>query len=345
MKTKAYPTNQWPQAAPSDVGFIAEKLEAAHQWLEHRVQEAAYQDQGYRVVIARGGYLVRAWTHGVSANAQLRIASAAKSVYSSMLGIAVAEGVIPSADAHVVDYYPDMMNIPPGTGPKEGRYAFDKDQAITFRQLISNTSGYMKPGEKPGTVFHYQTYGMNILCHAIASAYGYYNSQDPSRLPGFGKLIEEKIRDPIGGTWSWDYTNFDLWPQARLNIFGNYTQLRMTALDMARLGLLWLRKGQWDNQSIIPADWLQQATQVAPDIRQHCPKAQWKYGHGFWTNEFGLLWPDLPTDTFAASGAGHHHIWVCPSLDLVVVQSPGLYQDQSENNDGILRLIVASMAV
>ena len=49
------------------------------------------------------------------------------------------------------------------------------------------------------------------------------------------------------------------------------------------------------------------------------------YGLGFWCNDTGVLWPDLPRDSFAASGVGKRLIWVCPSLDLVVVQSPGTY--------------------
>ena len=51
------------------------------------------------------------------------------------------------------------------------------------------------------------------------------------------------------------------------------------------------------------------------------------------------MWPNLPRDSFAASGAGSQHIWVCASLDLVVVQSPGLWEDQEENDAGLLRLV------
>ncbi|MBS1252054.1 MAG: hypothetical protein MAG451_01090 [Anaerolineales bacterium] len=82
------------------------------------------------------------------------------------------------------------------------------------------------------------------------------------------------------------------------------------------------------------------ATQTAPDIRANCPREQWKYGYGFWTNDHGQLWPNLPRDSYAASGAGSQHIWVCPSLDLVVVQSPGLWEEQAENDAGLLRLVV-----
>ena len=134
------------------------------------------------------------------------------------------------ADDLVADYYPEMMDVPAGTGPKEGRFAREKDRGITFRQLISNTSGYLKPGEEPGQVFHYQTYGMCILCHAIATRYGYYDSAEPGRLGGFG----------------------------------NTTQLLLGARDMARLGLLWLRGGGWAGRPVVPEAWMREATRVAP---------------------------------------------------------------------------------
>jgi len=89
---------------------------------------------------------------------------------------------------------------------------------------------------------------------------------------------------------------------------------------------------------------LREATQTAPDIRANCPREQWQYGYAFWTNDHGQLWPSLPRDSYAASGAGSQHVWVCPSLNLVVVQSPGLWQDQAENDTGLLRLVVDACA-
>jgi CubicO group peptidase (beta-lactamase class C family) len=294
----------------------------------------------YRVVLMRGETLLGEWNQGVERHTPLGMASAAKSLYSCLLGIAVAEGKIGSADDPVVEYYPEMMDVGEDEGPKPGRYAFEKDRRLTFRQLICNTSGYMKPNEEPGTVFHYQTFGMNILTHALAKVYGYYDSDAPDRLPGCGKLIEEKIRDRIGGTWRYSHTNFNHPPSAKIGIFGNYTQLYADAHDMATMGLLWLNRGMWDREQVIPAEWMEEIVRVAPDIRAHCPENEWQYGHGFWTNEYGKLWPHLPRDSYAASGAGSKHIWVCPSLQLVVAQSPGIWSSQEENDTGILRHIV-----
>jgi CubicO group peptidase (beta-lactamase class C family) len=335
MTTTIYPGTEWSRALPAEAGFDPDRLDKARQWLDDHVG-----DGRYRVVIVRGGQVVAEWNHGVGRDEQLWLASATKSIFSSILGIAIEEGMIASADAQVADYYPEAMDVPEGEGPKDGRYVFDKDHAATLRQLIANTSGYMKPGEEPGKVFHYQTYGMNILTHAIAKTYGLYDIRDPEGSPGFKVLVDEKFRVPIGATWGYYLANFDLHPKARIHIFGYYDGVKSSALDMARLGWLWRNWGRWEDGQLIPEAWLREATQTAPDIRANCPREQWKYGYAFWTNDHGQLWPSLPRDSYAASGAGSQHIWVCPSLDLVVVQSPGLWENQAENDTGLLRLVV-----
>ncbi len=315
-----YPNEDWQRCPPEQVGLKAAPLAGLEAWLTSQAS-----DRLYRVLVVRHGRMVIEHLQGLAPTERLGIASAAKSLYSSMLGIAIVEGRLPSADARVVDYYPEMMDVPEGYGPKAGRYAFEKDRAITFRQLISNTSGYMKPGEAPGQVFHYQTYGMNILMHALGKIYGVYDSQNPGTQPTVAPLIDRMLKEPIGGSWTYRYNNFEHPSGARTGIFGYYTTPEVSAHDMARLGLLWLSMGRWDGVQVVPRDWMKEATQVAPMIREHCPGEQWRYGYGFWTNTHHQMWPGLPSDAFAAVGAGQHLVWACPSLDLVVVQSPGIY--------------------
>jgi len=338
MSAAIWPSAEWASISPEEAGLDPGKLERAHQWQEGRAADERYR--AYRTAIVRGGRVVAEWYRGLDRNYHARLASATKSIFSCMLAIAIEEGKIPSSDAKLVDYYPEAMDVPQGEGPKEGRYVFEKDRQITLRQLISNTSGYMKPGEEPGAVFHYQTYGMNVLTHAIAKAYGLYDISDPEGSPGLKVLMAEKLAKPIGASWSYYLANFDLHPKARIHIFGYYEGVNATALDMARLGWLWRNWGRWEERQVVPEDWLREATCTAPMIREHCPREQWQYGYGFWTNDYGELWPSLPRDSYAASGAGHQHIWVCPSLDLVVVQSPGQWEDQAENDGGLLSMIV-----
>jgi CubicO group peptidase (beta-lactamase class C family) len=295
-------------------------------------------------VIIRGGQLVAEWNHNMDREVRVGLASAWKSVLSSILGIAIAEGRISSVNARVADYYPEAMDVPEGEGPKEGRYVFEKDHAVTFRQLISNTSGYMKPGEKPGQVFHYQTFGMNITAHAIAKTYGWYDIRDPQGSPDLQPLYEEGIAKPIAADWRYGKRNFDHHAKARIEIFGYALGIDSTALDMARLGWLWRNWGRWKGEQLIPEAWLREATVTAPDIRANCPQEQWQYGYGFWTNDHGQLWPNLPRDSYAALGASSQQIiWVCPSLDLVVVEGPSIWTSD-DDAEGLRRLVLESVA-
>jgi len=341
---QTFPGREWEQKPPEELGFSAAKLARLETWFEEQAGGSPF-----RIVVVRHGYLVAEWGQGLAIDEQINQSSASKSFFSCLLGIAVAEGRIPSADARVVDYYPEMMDVGEDEGPKPGRHAFDKDRDITFRQLIGNTSGYMKPGEEPGQVFHYQTFGMNVLTNALATAYGLYDSRDPDRLPGCAKLIEDKIRDPIQGTWSHFYTDFEHPPGAKKNIFGHSLRVSATARDTARAGHLWLNWGSWSGRQVVPEEYLKQATVTNPDVLANEPEEKWRYGHGFWVNDRGRQWPDLPRDSFAAAGAGAKHIWVCPGFGLVVSQNPGLWDPFGEGeaerlalqNDGLARILDA----
>jgi CubicO group peptidase (beta-lactamase class C family) len=138
MRTDTFPRERWEAIAPADAGFDGEKLEKVRKWLNHHAG-----DKGYRFVIVRGGRLVVEWNKGIDRYKKLHIASANKSLISNALGIAISEGKIGSADELAIDYFLEMMDVPPGEGPKDGRYAFEKDRNITLRHLISNVSGYM----------------------------------------------------------------------------------------------------------------------------------------------------------------------------------------------------------
>ena len=315
-----WPGKNWAEAEPEDLGFDRAKLAEAG-----RYQAEIAVDQPYRILIARHGKIAAEWIFRSDPIAEAHQASVSKSTFSSVLGIAIQEGVIKSENDRVADYYPEMLDIAPGEGPKEGRYAFPGNEGITFKQLIGNTSGYMKPGEAPGKVFNYQTFGMNILTHAIASAYSLYKTTEPEQGAGFGTLTEWKIRNVIDGSWSWEYSNFDMHAEAKLGVFGYMTSYQMTLRDMARMGWLWLNKGNWNGTQVIPETWIDKATKVSDEILENEPANRQVYGLGFWCNDQGQVWPELPKDSFAASGAGNQHIWVCPSLDLVVAQSPGIY--------------------
>lgn len=322
---RIFPKANWQQAAPADVGIDPDKLDAAHQSLKEKLADAHY-----RVAIVHRGYLVAEWTQGIDATDKIHIASANKSLLSSALGIAIAEGKINSADDLATDYYPELMDIPEGEGPKQGRWAFAANKGITLRHLICNVSGYMKPDEAPGQIFNYQTNGMCILSHAIEKAYGLYDSSDPEGSAKISPLYKEKLADSIGADWDYSSGSQQMHDKARLHIFGWGSAIRTNLSDMARIGWLWCNWGNWDGQQVIPEAWMREATRVAPDILANSPEDTWRYGHGFWTNERGKLWPDLPREGFTSWGAGGHYAIAFPSHNLVVAMNPTPFPGQTQ---------------
>lgn len=341
MNTNVFPGETWERVRPEDAGLNPTALGRARQWL------AEHAPEGYRFVIVRGGRVVVEWYHELPPARPVAIASAAKSLYGNVLGIAVAEGKLPSPDMKVAEVFPEMLDVPPGTGPKPGRHASVKDHEITFRQLISNTSGYLKPGERPGKVFHYQTFGMNVLTHALAKLYGLYDVDDPEGSPGFQALIREKIAAPLGARWSYSLMNFTHPPGARVGVFGYYCQVHTNPLDFARVAWLWCNRGRWGDVQVVPEAWLVESTRTNPDLLTQGREEERKYGYGFWVNDQGALWPNLPRDAFTASGAGGHYASVFPELDLVIVQNPGPYRPQAageaaRGNPELLELVVGA---
>lgn len=308
----------WAVSSPAESGFDEQQLQVAADWLDHNAVSP------YRVAVWRAGHLVAVWQRDVELDEKRGIGSGQKTLYGCMLAIAVEEGKIGSADDYVVDYFPEMMDVPEGYGPKPGRFAREKDRGITFRQLITNTSGYLKPGETPGSTFHYQTFGMNVLTHAIEKVYGCYDPTGAAGPPGLGVLAQEKIGDPIGvelacSTWNFPHHS----PQARISVFGNGVGIQCDLEGWMRIAHLWLNGGNWDGTQVVPVQWLREGTRTADLVRACASEDEWCYGYAFWANDYDRRWPGLPRDAFCASGAGYNFVWVCPSLDLIVVQNPG----------------------
>ena len=328
--TGEFPGREWARARPREAGFDTAALDAAGRWLADKAA-----GRGYRVVIAREGRIVAEWNAGIAPGDRVILRSASKSAYTLLLGIAVAEGVLPGLDAPVADIYPEFIDVAPGEGPRQGRHAFPANADITCRQLIGNTSGYLKPEQEPGRVFDYQTFGMNVFSNAIATAYGLYDSAAPDRLPGCAALVDEKIRQPIGGTWKHGYFDFDFGdnPKVKKGVFGHGLHLLATAHDATRLGHLWLHGGRWGDRQVVPAAYLTEAIRTNTEIMHHGSAADHKYGLGFWTNDHGQLWADLPRDIFGAWGGNAKYIWVCPQAGTVISMVPAPWDDVSDEGE------------
>src|SRR5262249_54016705 len=86
--------------------------------------------------------------------------------------------------------------------------------------------------------------------------------------------------------------------------------------DLARLGLLYLRRGRWAGRQLLSEAWIDASWRpcdVNPD-----------YGYLWWLNGRRQVFPAAPASGRCARGnGGRHLVWVDPDRDLVVVSHWG----------------------
>jgi len=98
---------------------------------------------------------------------------------------------------------------------------------------------------------------------------------------------------------------------------------------MARIGLLYLRRGRWKGREILPASFVDRARTTVKDVVGRPEVAPETYGNA--SDHYGLLWwnnadgtlEKVPRDAYWSWGLYDSLIVVIPSLDLVVARAGG----------------------
>jgi CubicO group peptidase (beta-lactamase class C family) len=301
--TPAYwPTDGWRSAAPEEQGTDSEKLA---QMVEHIQQEKLNL---HSLLIVRNGYLVsELYAYPYSAGQVHFIASVTKSVIGALVGIAIQKGDIQDVQQPLFSLLPEqrVANLD------------DQKKAITLENLLTQTSGLdchenPAPGEafmqasqnwvqfmldlpmaaQPGTKFNYCTGAIQLLSAVLQKATGVsareFANQNLFAPLGIGPISEAR------------------WPSDPQGVTTGGFGLALTSGEMAKLGYLFLNQGQWDGETIVPAEWVSAST--ASHANQGDKK---EYGY--------LWWIDPQGKWFAALGRAGQHIFVYPAENLVVV--------------------------
>ena len=316
----------WTTENPEYLGFNRSNLLKAGTFIADKST-----GNPYRITIVRQGKIVVEWYYRIDSCKNLNQGSITDSILCSLLGIAISENIIHSINDKVGDYYPEFIEN--SSFNSFQKHPHISNTSITFHHLISGLYKHTPIFVAPKQQLPLKRCGMNVLSHAIAANYNLYKTEHPDKGAGIGALAKWKIMDPIGMEATWKYKPlFD--PNTTVNeaIFGYNIFFYMNPRNMAKLGLLWLNYGNWQGRQIIPTKWIQNATSVPKEAFKEESPDQHKLGLGFWSNSEGKMWPNLPSDSFASIGNNKQHIWICPSLDLIVVQSPGVYDELVNRN-------------
>ena len=99
-----------------------------------------------------------------------------------------------------------------------------------------------------------------------------------------------------------------------MGITHGWGDLQLRPRDMAKIGLLMLRDGQWENQRIVPKAWIDSSLTVHARVNE-----KEDYGLGWWLSR------RVPT-LFEANGRGGQRISVLPAKHAVIVTTGGGFE-------------------
>ena len=299
-----YPGQHWQKAeTPEQLGWSSEKLAEARAYSK-KIGSSA-------VMIVDNGVVVDAWGDIMR---RFQCHSMRKSLMSALIGVQVDEGNI--------DLSKTMADL--GIDDLEPSLTAEEKQA-TMSDLIKSRSGIYIPALGESSDMR----AMRPKRHSHPpGSFWYYNNWDFNAL---GTIFEQKTRARIFKEFERRFArplqmeDFDVsycrylssadYPNAPYSPH-RYYLFRVSARDLARFGLLFLREGRWQNQQIVSADWVKEST--ASHSRRGVDGG---YGYMWWTGVNSGLLPNVnvKAHSYYAAGWGGHRVFVLPYRNLVVV--------------------------
>ncbi|WP_027084745.1 serine hydrolase domain-containing protein [Cohnella panacarvi] len=252
-----------------------------------------------------------------SAHKLHKINSVTKSVVSLLIGIAVERGEIASIRQPIADYFPEvrhsdkadvtlehLLTMAPGwEWPEMGDWGgrpFPMINSMDWVRFI-----FDRPmTHKPGTRMAYDSGSSHLLSAILQQATGLTTSA----------YAEQHLFHPLGierYRWYADSNNI---------VIGGFG-LEVVGPDLAKLGLLALRNGQWNGKQLVPSAWIEATTEP----RHHTYDHIGSYASHWWVMTDERRNPVCPRIYFAM-GYGGQYIFVVPDLELVVTFASTLYK-------------------
>lgn len=276
------------------------------------------------LIIIHDGQVVHE-TYGRDANSGTRFTtwSLVKSITSTLVGVAVADGLIDSVDDQLVKYLPEIegsaydgvtikqaLQMSSGIrydpnlwdGKMDDTVEFMTQSVVMGRAPAFDLAIKFNREHEPGTKFNYNTAESQVLLELVRRV----SDMDAA------DYLEQKLWRPLGmehsGAWIIDRPGAD-----GAEVGG--AMFNAALRDWARLGLFIEQGGAWRGEQILPSDWVDRAT-VSDEAHimpgEVHPNPNRGYAWHWWTYADG---------TFTASGANGQTLYIDRENDIVVARS------------------------
>ena len=234
--------------------------------------------------------------------------SMAKSVTSILIGCAIDEGLIKSVEEPITNYIPELK--------KNG---FEK---VTIKHLLQMTSGikfnesYVNPFGDAASFY----YGLNLrkeigkmkIKAEPGKQFEYVSGN--SQLLGLilerslkGKTITKYLQDKLWTPLEMEYDASWSIDRKKNGLEKTFCCINARARDFAKIGRLYLNKGNWNGKQIVSQKWVEESTKLdKTDGSVQYYQYQW--------------WLPSTNGDFMAQGILGQFIYVNPSKNLIIVR-------------------------
>lgn len=302
-----------PQHLPKASNYNSQKLD------QDFVDELEAYDTAAFLVVQNGEIIYENYLHGYDDRSKTNSFSMAKTVLTLLLGIAIEEGIIEGLDQPLADFLTEFSDDPLGKNATIGQladmtsgYAWDEHYYSPLSPTVellygSDVEEFLldrKFTAPPGTFWQYSSASTQLLGVLLKRALS-----RADKAITLSAYLSEKIWQPLhmndDAYWHTDQQGMEL----------AYCCISTNARNYAKLGLLMLANGKWQEKSIVPRAFVQQM------IR---PAGQPYYGLSTWL--------ELENNPAYYHFNGHlgQYIIVVPEYQMVIVRL-GERQDQTRD--------------
>ena len=256
------PAKAWQYATPEEQGMDSLKLlEMINFYKErHAKDESLFIDS---ITIVRNGAIVADIYLNPLFPKETKhiIHSCTKSIMSALIGIAIEQGYIEDVSTPVLDILndikvtkkdarlarltiADLLTMQTGLNSQDSylyqwRGLFKMQETADWTNHILNLPMDVEPGVR----FDYSNMSSFLLSAIITKATG-MDTLSFANAALFAPLGIEDVQ----------------WEHSPQGIYIGWARMWLKPHDMAKIGLLYLQNGRWDNQQIIPEQWVQAST-------------------------------------------------------------------------------------
>jgi CubicO group peptidase (beta-lactamase class C family) len=290
----------WNASTPEEQGIDSELLA---EMLE-RIKEKDLKIRS--IIIIRNGRLVlESYIHPYNENVMHDVKSVSKSIISCIVGIALREKIIDSLNQKVIEFLPEYFPAAADPLKKEISLAhllsmssgLELDENGPIMSEIMSEEDWIKAtfdrqlASVPGEYFTYST----LLTHTMSLIL------TKSSGTGLMELGKKNLFEPL------DIKQVH-WEKGPQGYYFGGDKLWLTPQALAKFGYLYLNKGKWENNQIVPTQWVEESTKNY--FNEFSDTTYSGYGYWWWLSEDG---------SYHARGYGGQVISIYPERDMVVV--------------------------